>query len=141
MFHDKAHKTEHAVKMISPVTSTGFLPRTSANLPKGIESRADEIIYPVTTQLILTAPALKSRDMAGTDRLSALPVNVVMNDVMSTTIRVDDLLSFIMFSDFHKFFRSYYYTQSGRNYHMILFYIDLQDSKRQQVSLYLSEML
>ena len=82
----KTAAMQQATNMIKPVTRTVFLHVMSATLPMGTENAATASVYPVTSHPTKLALTPNCSPISGIDKFSALPVNVVMNAVMTTTV-------------------------------------------------------
>ena len=79
---------QHRVNTAMPAARTGFMHVTSASLPMGTEKAATASVYPVMSQPAFPALTPNSPLMPGMDRFSALPVKVVINAVITTTVTV-----------------------------------------------------
>lgn len=83
---EKTAAIQQMTNIIIPVTRTVFLHVMSASLPSGTENAATASVYPVISQPTVPALTPNCSPMSGTDRLSALPVNVVIKAVIITTV-------------------------------------------------------
>ena len=79
-----------------PVINIFLLSVISAIRPKGTENAATDSVYPVISHPTASALTLNSAPISGMERLSALPVNVVINAVMTATANTGLCISLLI---------------------------------------------
>jgi hypothetical protein len=82
---EKIHAKEKIEKITTPAFKMAPRPRRSAMRPIGNENAVFESMYPDIIQLVRAAALPNSWDIAGIAKFTALPVNVVTNEVMTVT--------------------------------------------------------
>ena len=92
-----------AANMMIPVLNMSFLSSISANLPKVTARQEQTSIYTVITQPMFCALSLNSFSIDGMERFRALPINVVMNEVITAMNRIF-LCSFVRILSVCNFF-------------------------------------
>ena len=107
MLRDITAAADAAAKIRIPVLNICFLSNASAILPKVTARQQQVSIYTVITHPISCALTRNSFPIEGIERFSALPMNVVMNAVITATSIV--------------FFCSCVCILSSRNFFFILF--------------------
>jgi hypothetical protein len=84
----RAHRTELAAIMIFPIKKIRFLPLISASFPSGTRKTAEDSRKAMDTQLIPTAPMMKSSLMAGRAMLMEAPRKGFIKEVRMIAKRI-----------------------------------------------------